>query len=526
MSTPALAAIDSSNLQMPEIQYSAILPELVLIAGAFLLLLSVSIVRDKASQAIYAWYTAFITVVALATAAFQWNDIGNPVGNPSQNPPDPGAHSAFSGAIANDRFSVFVAVVILVALLISTLVSHDWLKKRRIAGPELHVLTMLAAAGAMFMAAANDLIVMFLGLEILSIALYVLAGFNRRSDRSREAALKYLLLGGFSSAIFLYGIALTYGAVGSTNLSNIAIFLSDNVLLDNGLLLAGMVLMVVGLAFKVAAVPFHQWTPDVYEGSPTPITAFMAAAAKAAAFAAFVRLFAGTFFTLQLDWQPLILALAILTLLVGSIVACVQSNTKRMLAYSSVSHAGYVLLGVFVASSTGAAAALYYLLAYAFMATGSFAIVAWIGGQGDDNHGLGAYKGLGRRNPGVALAFSVLLFAQAGVPLTVGFLAKFYVISAVVQAEWYWVGVLAMLAAAVAAFFYLRIVVTMWLPDTSHEGVTREVMPPATWLAVAIALVFTVGLGVAPPFVVDAVSFARDAVVDLFPQAPPTARPM
>lgn len=522
-----LAQIDNSKLQMPNVEYSAIIPELILVSGALVLLLTASLMREKASQTIYAWYTSLVAIAGLGGAYYSWKEIGNPAGNPTASPPDPGAHSAFAGAIANDRFSVFVAVVILVALLISTLVTHDWMRRKRLVGPEVYVLAMIAAAGGMFMGAANDLIVMFLGLEVLSIALYVLAGFNRRSDRSREAALKYLLLGGFSSAVFLYGIALVYGAVGSTNMSNIAEFLSANVLLNNGLLLAGVVLMIVGLAFKVAAVPFHQWTPDVYEGSPTPITGFMAGAAKAAAFAAFVRLFDGTLYTLKLDWQPVILALAILTLVVGSVVACVQTNTKRMLAYSSISHAGYMLLGVHVGTQAGSGATLYYLLAYAFIVGGSFAIVSWIGGKDDDNHGIGAYKGLGKRNPGVALAFSVLLFAQAGVPLTAGFLAKFYVISALVQEGWYWVGVLAMLVAAIAAFFYLRIVVTMWAPqsDVPLEDSPREVMPPATWLAVAIALVFTVGMGVAPPQVIDAVTFARDAVVDLFPAPVSAATP-
>jgi NADH-quinone oxidoreductase subunit N len=323
---------------------------------------------------------------------------------------------------------------------------------------------MLSASGAMFMAAANDLIVLFLGLEIMSIALYVLAGYHARRRESGEAAIKYFVLGAFSSAIFLYGVALTYGATGSTNLGQVGKFLAQNVTVSNGLLLAGMALLLVGLGFKVAAVPFHFWTPDVYQGSPTPVTGFMAAVAKAAGFAGLLRLFFSTFSVLRLDWKPLIWALALLTLLLGAVVAIVQRDVKRMLAYSSISHAGFVLVGLEVATRNGIAGGLYYLFAYVFMVVGSFTIVALVGGRGDGRHDLDTYRGLSRRNPGLALLLALFLMAQAGIPFTTGFLAKFYVISAAVSSGAYPLALIAMIAAVIAAFFYLRVIVLMYSP--------------------------------------------------------------
>ncbi|MDQ1367686.1 MAG: NADH-quinone oxidoreductase subunit, partial [Acidimicrobiaceae bacterium] len=336
---------------------------------------------------------------------------------------------------------------------------------------EFYVLALLSASGAMVMSAANDLIVVFLGLEILSIALYVMAAYHRRRVESGEASMKYFILGAFSSAIFLYGTALCYGATGSTRLSEIALFLSRTHV-PKSILLAGVVLLIVGLGFKVAAVPFHAWTPDVYQGSPTPATGFMAAVAKAGGFAALIRVLISAFPTLSVDWRPVIWVLAALTLLVGSMLAIVQTDVKRMLAYSSISHAGYVLVGLQAANASGTAGALFYLFSYMFMVLGSFAIVSVVSGKGEARNDLGGFRGLSTRRPGLALAFTVLLLAQAGVPFTTGFFAKFYVVSAAVGQHQYVLAVLAMLAAAVAAFFYLRVAIFMYspLPETSDAG--------------------------------------------------------
>ncbi len=347
--------------------------------------------------------------------------------------------------------------------MLSALISDSYLRREGLDGPEFYVLALLSGSGAMIMAAANDLIVVFLGLEILSIALYVMAAYHRRRAESGEASMKYFILGAFSSAIFLYGVALCYGATGSTRLSEIAVFLAHTHV-PKSIVLAGVVLLIVGLGFKVAAVPFHAWTPDVYQGSPTPATGFMAAVAKAGGFAALIRIMMGAFPTLSVDWRPVIWALAALTLLVGSILAIVQTDIKRMLAYSSISHAGYVLVGLQAANGAGTAGALFYLFSYSFMVLGSFAIVSVVSGKGEARNDVGGFRGLALRRPGLALAFTVLLLAQAGVPFTTGFFAKFYVVSAAVGQQQYVLAVLAMLAAAVATFFYLRVAIFMYSP--------------------------------------------------------------
>ena len=347
-------------------------------------------------------------------------------------------------------------------MLLTALVADGYLRREGVHGAEFHVLAMVSASGAMLMGLANDLIIIFLGLEILSIALYVLTAFNYRRAASGEAALKYFILGSFSSAIFIYGVALTYGATGSTNLTQIADFLSKNVVLTNGLLLAGLGLMIVGFAFKVAAVPFHMWTPDVYQGAPSPVTGFMAAVAKAGAFAAMLRVLVSSFGLVETDWRPIVYGLAVLSLVLGAFVALRQRDVKRMLAYSSINHAGFILLGVAAGTARGVSASLYYLFVYLFMVIGSFAIVTLLGRDGDTEHDLSNYRGLAGRQPVLALAFAVLLLAQAGAPFTTGLWAKVQVVFAAVEAGEVPLGVIAMVTAAVAAYFYLRVAVLMY----------------------------------------------------------------
>ena len=375
---------------------------------------------------------------------------------------DHGPHTYVANAVVMDGFSVFFMMLVAIAMMLSALVADGYLRREGVQGAEFHVLAMVSASGAMLMAMANDLIIIFLGLEILSIALYVLTAFNYRRAASGEAALKYFILGGFSSAIFIYGIALTYGATGSTNLTQISDFLSKNVVLTNGLLLAGLALLIVGFAFKVAAVPFHMWTPDVYQGAPSPVTGFMAAVAKAGAFAAMLRVLFSTFGVVSTDWRPIVYGLAVLSLVLGAFVALRQRDVKRMLAYSSINHAGFILLGVVAGTARGASAALYYLFAYMLMTIGSFAIVTVLGREGDADHDLSRYRGLARRQPLLALAFAILLLAQAGAPFTTGLWAKVQVVFAVVEAGDVPLGVIAMVTAVVAAYFYLRLAVLMY----------------------------------------------------------------
>jgi NADH-quinone oxidoreductase subunit N len=349
-------------------------------------------------------------------------------------------------------------------MLLTALIGDGYLRREGVEGPEFHVLAMLSASGAMMMGAANDLIVIFLGLEILSIALYVLAAFNHKRAESGEAALKYFVLGAFSSAIFVYGIALTYGATGSSNLPQIADYLSKNVVASNGVLLGGLALLLIGFGFKIAAVPFHMWSPDVYQGSPSPVTGFMAAVAKAGAFAALLRVFVSSFATVQADWKPVIWALALLSLVAGAVLALVQTDIKRMMAYSSINHAGFILLGVAAATTRGVSTALYYLFTYTFLTIGSFAVITVMARDGDTGHRISDYRGLAARQPMLAGCFAVLLLGQAGVPFTTGFLAKFGVVGAAEATQAYVLAAVAMVSAAIAAFFYLRVAVTMYSP--------------------------------------------------------------
>jgi NADH-quinone oxidoreductase subunit N len=441
----------SDTIAVPPIRWLAILPPIIMIGGAVLLLGLASLVSRPLRVAVSTAATVVISGGALGVAIWQWTDVA-----------DHGAHTYIAHAVVMDGFSVFIMILVSIAMLLTALIADGYLRREGIHGAEFHVLAMVSASGAMLMAMANDLIIIFLGLEILSIALYVLTAFNYRRASSGEAALKYFILGGFSSAIFVYGIALTYGATGSTNLTQISDFLSKNVVLSNGLLLAGLALLLVGFAFKVAAVPFHMWTPDVYQGAPSPVTGFMAAVAKAGAFAALLRVLFSSMGVVSSDWRPIIYGLAVLSLVLGSFVALRQRDVKRMLAYSSINHAGFILLGVVADTARGASAALYYLFAYMLMTIGSFAVVTYLGRTGDGDHDISRYRGLAGRQPVLALAFAVLLLAQAGAPFTTGLWAKVEVVFAAIDVGYYPLAVIAMVTAVVAAYFYLRVAVLMY----------------------------------------------------------------
>ena len=390
-----------------------------------------------------------------------------------------GDTSAVAPWLILDRFTLFFDMILCLGGALAALLAGGYLVEHRLDRGEFYALLLFATFGAMMLASAGDLLTIFIGLETMSIGAYALTAFRRASPRSAEGALKYFLLGGFSSAIFVYGIALTYGATGSTNLTQIADFLSKNVVLTNGLLLAGLALMLVGFAFKVAAVPFHMWTPDVYEGAPTPVTGFMAAVAKAGAFAALLRVLYSSLGVISADWKPIIYGLAVLSLVVGSVVALRQRDVKRMLAYSSINHAGFILLGVESATARGVSSSLYYLVAYMFMTIGSFAIVTVLGRTGDGDHDLTRYRGLARRQPLLGLSFAILLLAQAGAPFTTGLWAKLQVVLAAVSGGAVPLGVIAMVTAVIAAFFYLRVAVLMYASQEPGEGGNELVAPPA-----------------------------------------------
>ncbi|HTZ10580.1 MAG TPA: NADH-quinone oxidoreductase subunit N [Acidimicrobiales bacterium] len=465
----------ASGFSLPHISYLAILPELMLLGGALLILTVSALLRRPMDPEVATALAMGVALAALVVSIVQWFDVANHGGH---------GHVTIDAAVIEDGFSALVAILVSCAALVSALLGEAWMRREGTTGPEFQVLMLVSASGAIIMGQANDLIVIFLGLEILSIALYVLAAMNARRVESGEAALKYFVLGAFSSAVFLYGIALVYGATGSTNLGQIAAYLAHNVLLHNGLLLAGMAFLLVGFGFKIAAVPFHLWTPDVYQGAPSPVTGFMAAVAKTGGFAALLRVFVSSFGIERTDWQPAVWVMAAITLLLGAVVALAQRDIKRMLAYSSINHAGFVLLGLQAATQRGIESALYYLFVYTFMVIGSFAVVTVVAGPGDARHDLERYRGLAGRRPLLAGALAVLLMAQAGIPFTTGFLAKLEVISAAVGARSTALAVVAMVSAAIAAFFYLRVVLVMY---SGAAAVRAGAGVPAAAAAVPLA---------------------------------------
>jgi NADH-quinone oxidoreductase subunit N len=489
-----------------DVAWSAVAPVLVLVAGALLLLAADALKRRRPLNGTYALATVVTAGAAMGFAVPLWQRVQDA---------DRGPFSTLADAVGVDGFSVFATFVIAAGVILGALFLDGWLRREEMDSAEPYVLMLLSASGGVMMASANDLIVMFLGLEILSIAVYVMAAMHLRKITSQEAGVKYFVLGAFASAFFLYGIALVYGGTGSTNLVDISSFLATSVLANGGLVLAGMALLLVGFAFKVALVPFHFWTPDVYQGAPSPSVAWMASGVKVAGFAGLMRVFYLAFSTYRLDWQPIMFVLAAVTLVAGSVLAVVQTDVRRMLAYSSISHAGFVLVGVQAASEQGVQAALFYLAAYTFMVAGSFGVVTVVSRKGDIGHSLDDYRGLSKDRPLLALTFALFLFAQAGVPFTSGFFAKFYVITAAVDAGSTWLAAIAMLASVIAAFLYLRITVSMYMEvDEAAERETRRIpIPFSAGLALGVAVIVTLVVGVFPSVLADPAGDATPALV-------------
>ena len=483
----------TAKLATPDVVWSALVPQLILMIGGVVMLTVVSLVKGKAPKGTYATYTVLVALASLISTIPLWHRVQHLAEGPA---------SLVGGAVGFDGFSLFVIAVICIGVILAALLADDYLRREGIEGPELYVLLLLAASGGGIMASANDLIVLFIGLEILSLSAYVLAAIHARRVSSQEAGMKYFVLGSFASAFLLYGIAMVYGATGSTSLVDIQHYLSTTIITHDGMLLVGIALLLVGFAFKVAGVPFHSWAPDVYQGSPSPISAFMASVVKVAAFAGLVRVISLSLVAYRLEWRPVVFAIAALSLLVGSFSALVQTNVKRMLAYSSINHAGFLLVGI-QAAGRGTAAVLFYLAAYTFMVAGSFGVVTIVGGTGDSHHSLESYRGLSRRRPALALAFTLFLLAQAGVPFTAGFLAKLGVIQAAASTHNWSLAIIAMLTAVVSAFLYLRIIVSMYFEPASADEVepARSPVPLGAKLALGISVLGTLALGIVPgPF--------------------------
>jgi len=403
---------------------------------------------------------------------------------------------AFAGAISIDSFSGFFELVILIAAMFTVLMSLDYAAENRIPGAEYYSLMLFSTLGMMLMATAGDLIVIFLGLETMSIPVYVLAGIMRRNARSNEAAIKYFLLGAFSTGFLLYGIALVYGATGTIKLGPIHTALATGALGANPLLLLGIGLMVVGFGFKVAAVPFHMWTPDVYEGAPTPVTAFMAVGVKLAAFAAFVRVFLVDFPALGVHWQSVLWVVAALTMTGGNLIAVVQTDIKRMLAYSAIAHAGYLLLAMAAGVQSGPAI-LYYLLGYAFTNLGAFAVVIALERRGEVTNQISDFRGLAVRQPLLAAAMTIFLLSLTGVPPMAGFVGKFFIFTEALHQGYTGLVVIAVFNSVASAYYYFYVLVAMYMQEGGVE-VERMSKRPALVAAIGLAALATILIGIYP----------------------------
>jgi NADH-quinone oxidoreductase subunit N len=500
----------------PTIEYSAIAPILIVLGAAVVGVLVEAFLPRRLRRPVQlvltfsALIAAFVSVVLLAGTR----------------------QLAAEGSLAIDGPTLFMqGTILLLALVGSLLIAErhvdpagDAFAPRASALPgsedekqftargflqtEVWPLFMFSVGGMLLFPASNDLLMMFVALEVMSLPLYLLAGMARRRRLlSQEASLKYFILGAFSSAFFLYGAALLYGYSGSVDLGAIADALSGRPG-QAGLVVAGVAMLVAGMLFKIAAVPFHQWTPDVYQGAPTAITGFMAAAVKVAAFGALLRVLYVALGGIRWDWQPMMWVVAILTMLVGSIVAITQTDVKRMLAYSSIAQAGFILVGVIATNREGLAGSMFYLLAYGFTTLGAFAVISLVRDPSGEATHLSKWAGLGKKSPMVAGAFAIFMLAFAGIPLTSGFVGKFAVFEAAIQGDATPLVIVAVVASAIAAFFYIRVIVLMFFSDPAPDGPSVVVPSSFTTIALAVGVAVTIVLGVLPQPVLDLVDQA------------------
>jgi NADH-quinone oxidoreductase subunit N len=467
----------------------ALLPEVVLSGWALVVLLVVSWRHQGPEDSRLAGWLSFAGVVLSGAAlAALWV-------NGTQA-------DGLAQMVALDSFRYGAAAIALVSAGATILLSLGYLERERLLAPEYYVLVLLATAGMMFLAGAEDLIVLFLGLEVMSVAVYALAGFNRASAFSAEAALKYFLIGAFASGFLLYGIALVYGATGTTNLSLAGAQLAGKPLGPMAAL--GLGLLIIGFGFKVAAVPFHMWAPDVYDGSPTPVTGFMATGVKAAAFAALVRVLMEAFPSAIGTWQPIVAGLALASMILGNLVALAQRSLKRLLAYSSVAHAGYLLVAVWPGTPAGAGSVLLYLLAYSLTSLAAFGLLAIVGRGGERDVTLDDIAGLAATRPGIAFALAVCMLSLLGFPGTFGFIGKWYIISAVVAEGHYVLPVVLVLTSVLSAGYYLPVIMAMYMkPAPSADRYAQVRLPAPALGAVTITIAAVLLFGVWPGAVLD-----------------------
>jgi len=453
-----------------------ILPELVLTAGALIVLVA-DVLLPRGSRALVWVAVGALTATLLSLGWFMNTDV-----------------EVANGLIAVDRFALFFKIVFLVSAIMTVLMSVRYLEIEGASPGEYYFLILCATLGMMIMAGGIDLITSFIGLETMAVSFYILAGFIKPNQRSNEAAVKYFLLGAFSLGILLYGMSVLYGLSGSTSLHVMATVFANTERIP--LLVLAVVLVVAGMGFKIAAVPFHMWAPDVYEGAPTPVTAFLSVGSKAASFAMLLRIFLEGLPSLNTDWRLLFEVLAIITMTVGNVAALTQSNLKRMLAYSSIAHAGYLLIGVVAGTPRGVTAMLIYLLIYSFMQLGAFAIIVMMRRQDVVGDELKDFSGLHFRHPLAAFAMLLFMLSLGGIPPTAGFMGKFWLFGAAIESQYYWLAVIGVLNSAISLYYYIRVVVFMYLKKETTGS--EPTMSPTLAFTLAVAVVATLVIGVYP----------------------------
>jgi NADH-quinone oxidoreductase subunit N len=464
---------------MTRTDFATIVPVLVVTLSACAVLLAESF-RRKGERMPHGIFGLIGLGGAIVTSVMQWklNRVG-------------------FGVILGDDYALFFNVTICAIGMLTILLSSGPAARDHLPEGEYYALMLFSIVGMMLMGATRDLLIIFIGLEIMSLAVYVLTGIKRTSEQGAEASFKYFVLGGFSSAFFLYGIALTYAVTGTTKLDALGMRVASVSNSPSVILVIAMILLLVGFAFKVSAVPFHMWTPDAYQGAPTLVTGFMSTGVKAAAFAAFLRVFLSALEPLRGEWVPILSAIAGLTMILGTVVGVAQTNVKRMLAYSSIAHAGYLLVGLVAASAAGKAAILFYVVAYAVTNLGAFGVLAALSTNDRPHDDVRDFAGLWHERPGLAAMLTVFLLSLGGFPPTVGFIGKWYIFGAAVQEKLIGLAVLGVLTSVVSVFFYLRIVVMMYMTDEKAPG-HRPSLPAVAAAGLIIALVAVFYLGVLP----------------------------
>jgi NADH-quinone oxidoreductase subunit N len=471
------------NFPLPDL--NPVMPEILMTSLALIVLLLDLIIKKKEAIALVSMAGTALIGLSLFTSSGM----------------------TFGGMYISDGYSTFFKIIFFLNVILSILISIKYIAIEKVNYGEYYSLILFSTIGMMIMASASDLIVLYLGLELMALSTYVLAGFIRHSLKSTESALKYFLLGAFSSAFLLYGISIIYGLTGTTDIKAIAAFITEKGLTGNLALLLSISFFIVAFGFKIAAAPFHMWAPDVYEGAPTSVTAFMSVGPKAAGFAVLGRVFLTAFVAAKIDWAVFLIPVAILTMAVGNIIALSQTNIKRMLAYSSIAHAGYALLGIITANGEGLASMMNYLMIYAFMNIGAFAVIIMLRSEGFRGEEISDYEGLSKTHPLAAMLMLIFMFSLTGIPPTAGFIGKFYIFMAAINAGYTWLVIVAVIFSAISAYFYLRIVMYMYMRDPKTDVVLTTSFTNGVALGItAVAVLF---IGMLPSALLN---FARAAI--------------